>query len=288
MTTKQAFIKIATAIRNIYDIGECASIAGIVMEDAFGIKPHLLNDEKHLPETQQKELNKIIKRLLTHEPVQYVLGKTIFYGLPFKVDKNVLIPRQETEELVAWAIASLQSKVRSPQSVPGRILDIGTGSGCIPVSIKYKLPDIEVHALDVSKGALNVAKENAAMNNTAIIFHEVDILNEKAWPTLPKYDLIVSNPPYITEDEKDILPENVIDYEPHLALFSGGNDAQRFVKKITKFAQQKLNKGGSLFFETNEFYAPDSKKTMEKHGFVNVELRKDLNGRDRMLRGEKV
>lgn len=288
MTTKQAFVEIITAIQAIYTIGESTSIAGIVLEDAFGIKHQKINEETTLTEAQQKELTDIINRLLTHEPVQYVLGKTIFFGLPFKVDKNVLIPRQETEELVAWCVETVRqfdsSAVR--QSGPYRILDIGTGSGCIPIAIKNKLPETEVHALDVSVGALEIAQKNAALNNTEIIFYETDILNEAAWNRLGQYDLIVSNPPYITEDEKNILPQNVIDFEPHLALFSGNNDAQRFIKKIVKFAVEHLNKGGYLFFETNEFYATDTRIIMEENGFIEVELRKDLNGKDRMLKGK--
>lgn len=287
MTTKQAFVKIITALHTIYDIGESTSIAGIILEDAFGIKHQKINDETTLTEEQQKELTGIITRLLTQEPVQYVLGKTLFFGLPFKVDKNVLIPRQETEELVAWIIETVRQSDSSPvrQFNTYSILDIGTGSGCIPISIKNKLPGVEVQALDVSADALNVAKENAELNKTKITFHETDILNEETWNKLGKYDLIVSNPPYITENEKNILPKNVIDFEPHLALFSGNNDAQRFIKKIVKFALDHINKNGYLFFETNEFYAPDTKKIMEENGFSEVELRKDLNGKDRMLKG---
>lgn len=281
MTTKQAFVKLATGLLHMYDIRECTSIAAIVMEDGFGIKSKETNDEVTLTDEQQKRLTEILNRLLVFEPVQYVLGKTIFFGLPFSVNKNVLIPRQETEELVAWCIETICQQ----PSAAHRILDIGTGSGCIPISIKNKLPVAEVHALDVSVKALNVAKENAALNKTEIVFHEVDILNEKSWNILPKYDLIVSNPPYITEGEKAILSKNVVDFEPHLALFSGGDDAQRFVKEIVKFANMHLKNNGYLFFETNEFYAPETKRIMKENGFVEVKLRKDLNGKDRMLKG---
>jgi release factor glutamine methyltransferase len=166
------------------------------------------------------------------------------------------------------------------------VLDVGTGSGCIPIALKKKLPQLEVHALDVSATALEVARENAAGNGTEVLFHRVDILDEKAWEPLPEFDIIVSNPPYITEDEKYILPKNVIEYEPHLALFSGGNDAQRFVKKIADFALIHLHSGGWLFFETNEFYATDTQRILQEKGFVEVELRKDLNGKDRMIRAK--
>ncbi|MEO1262340.1 MAG: peptide chain release factor N(5)-glutamine methyltransferase [Bacteroidota bacterium] len=281
MTAKEAFKKITDGIGHIYGDAESASIAAIVLEDGFGVKYNKLNEATVLDGGEEKEINKMVERLLTHEPVQYVLGKTIFYGLPFKVDANVLIPRQETEELVAWIIET----VRRLPSTFCRILDIGTGSGCIPIVLKEKLPNAEVQALDVSKGALRVANENAELNNQEIIFHEMDILNESLWTHLPKYDIIVSNPPYITQDEKNILAKNVIEFEPHLALFSGNNDAQRFVKKIIGFAKNHLNKNGFLFFETNEFHAEQSKILLEENGFTKVELRKDLNGNNRMLKG---
>ena len=284
MTVKYAYQLVIEKINHLYGLPESSSIAAIVMEDAFGIKYAKINNGKILNDIQQKKITEIIDRLHTYEPVQYVLGKTIFYGLPFKVDENVLIPRQETEELVAWVLETERSVRRLPSAVC-RLLDIGTGSGCIPVALKHKLPGIEMHALDVSKGALNIAKENAALNNTEIIFHEMDILNEMLWPQLPDYDVVVSNPPYITTDEKNILEKNVIEYEPHLALFSGNNDAQRFIKKITAFAKKKLNINGFLFFETNEFYAAESKKIMEGYGFTEVEIREDLNGKNRMLCG---
>ena len=291
MTSKQAFINLTTELSKIYDGTEAINIAIIVLHDAFNIKATHINEETILNTGQQKELAEITTRLLTHEPVQYVLGKTIFFGLPLHINNNVLIPRQETEELVAWCIETVRQFDRfrpeftSGSAVRQSVLDIGTGSGCIPIAIKNKLPNVELHALDVSEKALNMAKENAALNKVEIIFHKLDILNENAWQNLPKYKLIVSNPPYITEDEKDILAKNVIDFEPHLALFAGGNDAQRFVKKITKFAAQHLNTKGYLFFETNEFYAKETKKIMTENGFIEMELRKDLNGKDRMLKG---
>lgn len=281
MTTKQAFIEIAITIQHLYPVRESESIAAIVLEDAFGIKKHGINQETHFDENQQLQLRTILQRLLAHEPVQYVMGKTIFFGFPFRVDKNVLIPRQETEELVALAIETLRQTDN-----PVRLLDIGTGSGCIPISIKKGLPALEVHSLDVSATALEVAKGNAALNQADVLFHEVDILDENAWASLPRFDLIVSNPPYITEKEKWFLEKNVIEYEPHLALFAGGDDAQRFVKKIALFASQHLSRNGYLLLETNEYFAPASKEVLAENGFVALELRKDLNGRDRMLRGK--
>ncbi len=297
MTSFQALKHILESIVEIYEPSEAVSIATIVLEDAFGIKPKQISDNQKLTKEQQQELDAIITRLLTHEPVQYVLGKTVFYGMVLNVNPNVLIPRQETEELVAWVLETMHSRSRSGAGSPilqssnpsilQSFLDIGTGSGCIPIAIKKKRLDLEVHALDVSAAALETARENAALNDAEVNFHQVDILDEKQWESLPMFDIIASNPPYITEDEKDILPKNVVDYEPHLALFSGGNDAQRFIKKIAEFAVLHLNPGGFLFFETNEFYAPDSQKILKEKGFADVELQKDLNGKERMIRARK-
>ena len=275
MTTKEAYHKIAESIFHIYGPGESVSISAIVMEDAFGVKRFQLNEEKHLGEAETIKLKTIISRLLAHEPVQYILGETQFFGLRFLVDPSVLIPRQETEELVAWVIEKMDGR--------HRVLDIGTGSGCIPVALKKRLPKLEMHALDVSREALETAKKNAQLNATEIHFHLIDILDENNWDKLPEFDTIISNPPYITEKEKYLLPPHVLDHEPHLALFSTDGDAQQFIKKITAFAKYKLRDGGYLFFETNEFYAPESKRILEQAGFSKTELRKDLNGKDRML-----
>jgi len=282
MTSTQALKRILESILTIYDAGEAISIGVIVLEDAFGIKPKQVSENQLLSDEQQRQLDAIIARLLTHEPVQYVLGKTVFFGLPLKVNPNVLIPRQETEELVAWVLESVGGRQDA------RVLDIGTGSGCIPISIKKKRPDLEVHTLDVSHGALETARGNAALNGAEVHFHQVDILDEKQWESLPMFDFIASNPPYVTEAERKILPKNVVDFEPHLAIFAGGNDAQRFVKIIADFAVLHLNPGGFLFFETNEFYAADTQRILEEKGFVEVEMKKDMNGKERMLRARKA
>lgn len=290
MTSKEAYDKIVAALKGVYDEGESQSIAAIVLEDGFQVRRNAVQSEKIFSPKETDKLLKIIHRLLKHEPVQYVLGMTVFYGLVFQVDKAVLIPRQETEELVAWMLEEIKTriKINSNSSKIFRVLDIGTGSGCIPVTLKKELPELEMYALDVSREALGVAKKNAALNSTTIIFKELDILKEATWAELPVFDCIVSNPPYITEDEKEILGKNVLDYEPHLALFSGNNDAQRFIKKISAFAQSHLVENGCLFFETNAFHAQTSKMVMEENGLKKVEIRKDLNGNDRMLKGVKA
>lgn len=282
MTSAQALKHIVQQLLDIYDPGEAVSIASIVLEDAFGVHPSQISSKSKLSKEQVAQLDSIILRLLAHEPVQYVMGQAAFYGLRLKVTPAVLIPRQETEESVHWALetAKQHPEIRS-------VLDIGTGSGCIPVSIKKRRPDLDVHALDISAAALAVAAENARLQKTDVHFYEVNILDKKAWKQLPKFDLIVSNPPYVTEEERKILPKNVLDYEPHLALFSGGNDAQRFVKVIGEFGVKHLNPGGWLFLETNEFYVPISSEILSNLGYVEVETRQDLNKRDRMICGRR-
>lgn len=254
--------------------GEALSLARIVWEDAFGWKPGIGS----LDPQQQQQLDEILTRLRQQEPVQYILGKTKFFGLPFKVNPSVLIPRQETEELVAWVLEDVKAKVGA------RVLDVGTGSGCIPIALKKRRPAFEVHAVDVSPAALQTAHENANLNKVEITFHEGDILDEQAWEPFPKYDIIVSNPPYIIEEERALMPAQVLEHEPALALFTGNDDPLRFIKAIAKFATKKLKPGGLLYFELNEFHAEASAAAVEALGFSKVELRSDLNGKLRMLR----
>ncbi|MBK9013185.1 MAG: peptide chain release factor N(5)-glutamine methyltransferase [Saprospiraceae bacterium] len=202
MTAAQALKHIVQPLLDIYDPGESVSIASIVLEDAFGIKPSQISAKIKLTKEQEIHLDSIIQRLLANEPVQYVMGQAAFYGYRFKVTPAVLIPRPETEESVHWVLETARQhpEIRS-------ILDIGTGSGCIPISIKKRRPDLDVHALDVSTAALEVATENARNLHADVHFYEVNILDKKAWKALPKFDLIVSNPPYVTQDERPILPK---------------------------------------------------------------------------------
>lgn len=241
MTTQQALQHIRQTLLPVYGEGESASIANIVLEDAFGFNSSQQYENQPLTTLQADQLVGILARLLAHEPVQYVVGKAYFFGLFFKVTPAVLIPRQETEELVAWVLECTK------QQPTARLLDIGTGSGCIPVAIQKKQPAHEVHALDVSADALDIARENAAANHAAVHFHHLDILDETQWQRLPMFDLIVSNPPYIADQERALMPKNVLEHEPYLALFSGSNDPLRFYKGISRFAQQYLHTGGQLF-----------------------------------------
>ncbi|WP_308992118.1 peptide chain release factor N(5)-glutamine methyltransferase [Mariniflexile litorale] len=235
-----------------------------------------------------------LELLKKQHPIQYILGETEFYGLPFKVNEHTLIPRPETEELVEWIIHQHQvSENQSPI-----ILDIGTGSGCIAIALAKQLPNAKVYALDVSTQALKMAKKNAELNAVDVEFIEADILKTEdqkpmtggiwnlEFETL-KFDIIVSNPPYVREQEKQQMKPNVLDNEPHLALFVKDDDPLLFYKAITRFALDKLSENGSLFFEINEYLGNDMIQLLVKHHFSHIELKQDLFRKDRMIKGVK-
>ncbi|WP_299104604.1 peptide chain release factor N(5)-glutamine methyltransferase [uncultured Tenacibaculum sp.] len=249
---------------------------------------------------KQVILNQALSRLLKEEPIQYIIGKTEFYGLPFKVNKNTLIPRPETEELVAWILNEVS------QETTLNILDIGTGTGCIPISISKNLTNAKVSAIDVSEEALKTAKENALLNQVVIDFLHDDILKvdnlnviaHKMTQSLniekitssqtPRndvyYDIIVSNPPYVRNLEKEEIKNNVLENEPHLALFVDDHNPLIFYKKIADLAKKYLTKDGLLFFEINQYLGKETVAMLESKGFTNIELRKDIFGNDRMIK----
>lgn len=282
MTIEKAYRSLLKSLETIYEEREAKSIARIVFEEVFQISNFKRQDE--LSTLQFSSLTEIEKRLLTHEPVQYVLGVADFFGLKFKVDKHVLIPRQETEELVFWILEEMRE---IPNFWELRVLDIGTGSGCIPIALKNKRQQWKIDALDVSPDALKIARENAKLNKTEIHFFQVDILKEAQWSEINAYNIIVSNPPYIPKKEKYRLSENVAGFEPHLALFVENDDPLLFYKKISRLAFLKLKPNGKLFFETNEFNAEEVLKTIVNQGFKNCRLKKDLSGKNRMICAEK-
>lgn len=275
MTIETSFRQFTKALSTIYPEREATNIAKIVFEDAFKI--YSFQSVKNF--LFQKELKQIESRLLKNEPVQYVLGEADFYGLKFKVNPNVLIPRPETEELVYWVLGNKLQK-------EARILDIGTGSGCIPITLKKKLPFANISAIDVSQSALEIAKINALKNEVEINFSLVDILNKKDWTTLPQFDIIISNPPYIPHQEKVVMPKNVLDFEPTLALFVENDNPLLFYETIGLFAQKHLTENGLLFFECNEFNAPKVVNLLKKQGYQTVDLEKDMEGKERMIRAE--
>ncbi|WP_158841853.1 peptide chain release factor N(5)-glutamine methyltransferase [Polaribacter sp. L3A8] len=228
------------------------------------------------------ELKEIVKRLKTEEPIQYILGETEFYGLPFKVNENTLIPRPETEELVEWVINETPKLRIKNQDKKLKILDIGTGTGCIPISLAKNLKNVTISAIDVSSEALKVAQQNTLLNNVLISFLEIDILEAAKLPE--QYDIIVSNPPYVRELEKVEINNNVLQNEPHLALFVDDNNPLIFYKKIATLAKQHLTKNGLLFFEINQYLGKETVEMLQKQGFKNIELKKDFIGNDRMIK----
>lgn len=271
--TYQQFLK---NISTQFEAREAISVARIVFEDAF----KLFDYESSKAFIGTDILQEIEARLLKNEPVQYILGQADFYGLKLKVSPAVLIPRPETEELVYWILEN--KGIENPT-----ILDIGTGSGCIPITLKKKMPQAKISAIDVSPTALDIARTNAALNKTKVSFILTDILEERLWSMLASFDIIVSNPPYIPQDERKLMPKQVLNYEPDLALFVENEQPLIFYIKIGQFALQHLNKGGQLYYECNEFNAKEVVELLEKMGFSKVELEKDLEGKERMIRALK-
>ena len=238
-----------------------------------------------IDEAISNQIKNAIVKLQQHTPVQYVIGKANFYDLELFVDNNVLIPRQETEELVNWMINDVKILPVKPNEL--NILDIGTGSGCIAIALKKNITFADITAIDLSENALNVAKINATTYNTPINFINFDILSENNPSFNQKFDIIVSNPPYITEYEKKYMNKNVLNFEPHQALFVENEEPLLFYDAIIKFSLTNLKAKGKLYFEINEKYGKEIVNTLKKHHFKHIILKKDLNHKDRMISAEK-
>jgi release factor glutamine methyltransferase len=258
-----------------------------------------------IPESDYKKFRNILGRLKKGEPLQYILGETWFYGLKLKLNKNVLIPRPETEELVEWIIQSETDPQQSKGNTSASkltILDIGTGSGCIAITLKKFLPQANVYALDISSQALEIARKNALINQVDIHFIQADILNpgfqithpsdlppsDLPFPGTIPFNMIVSNPPYILPSEKQNMNRNVLEHEPHMALFVNENNPLQFYKAIAGFAKNFFSKGGILFFEINESKAKDMENNLKQEGFTNIKIKQDLSGKDRMIKAKFV
>jgi release factor glutamine methyltransferase len=291
MTVQEATYTLLNKLGSIYDKSETSQITDWVMENITGSKKaeRMMYKNEALTSKEEILLTQYTERLMQHEPVQYVLGESWFCGLKFYVDKNVLIPRPETEELVEWIgseVRSMRSEVRTENPTVS-IFDIGTGSGCIPISLKNKYPNAEVWACDISKEALAVAKKNAGALGTEIKFKQLDILDSEAWGQLPLFDIIVSNPPYIPEADKQTIHNNVLAHEPHLALFVPDNDALKFYRAIVLFGKSHLKKGGQLYFEIHENIGEAIMELLQWEGYT-AELKKDMQQKDRMIKSGLV
>jgi len=282
MTLKEFRLFFTNALKEKYPKTEIAAFFFLLLENKLNLqridtvlKPDFIIDNTILP-----ELKSTVKRLQKEEPIQYILGETEFYGLPFIVNKNTLIPRPETEELVEWILLEI-AKIQGCITPTLSVLDIGTGTGCIPISLAKNLTDVKITAIDISPEALKVAKQNATLNNVEITFLEMDIL--KTHQLEKQYDIIVSNPPYVRELEKAEIKNNVLQNEPHLALFVEDHTPLIFYAKIADLAKQCLTKEGILFFEINQYLGKETIEMLEQKGFKNIALKKDVFGNDRMI-----
>lgn len=277
MTPNEAYSDLAAALTSIYEKREAENISDWVIENITGKKGwERRTDESELSLENTALYEKYKAELLTNKPVQFVLNEAWFCGMKFYVDKNVLIPRPETEELVDLVVKD------NPASSPV-VVDIGSGSGCIPISIKKKLPGARVVSCDISEEAIEVAKRNARDLEADVDFRVLDFLNEINWTTLPSPDIIVSNPPYIPSDEKELLAKNVVDFEPSVALFVPQDDPLIFYKKIQHFASIKLRNGGKVYLELHENLAKLVRDLFAK-STDNVEIVKDIYGKERMIK----
>lgn len=272
MTLQDTMQKLVSRLSAIYEEEEAMNIADLVMEKLTGWNKidRTIHKETSLPVKQQKQSEKYINELLEHRPVQYVLGEAWFAGMKLYVNESVLIPRPETEELVEWIAEGT------------KIADIGTGSGCIPLALKNKFPTAEVVACDISKAALEVAAANAKNNQADIQFIQCNILNKNEWDQFPQIDVIVSNPPYIPLKDRNTMRENVLNYEPALALFVPDDDPLLFYRTIADFAIAK--KVNILYFEIHEEQGDNVVQLLKAKGFTAIELRKDMQGKNRMVR----
>lgn len=280
MKIKEYKINFINSLLPFYDEMEAESFFYLILENKHQLRriDLALDADKEFSEAEISNWNFILEKLKTQIPIQYILGTTHFYGSEFIVDENVLIPRPETEELVDW-IVKLNTKLSKKKDL--KILDIGTGSGCIAISLAKNILNSAVFAVDVSEKALAVAEKNATLNKVTVTFLQKNILETNHLDQ--KFDIIVSNPPYVRNLEKAEIKPNVLDNEPHLALFVPDNDPLIFYKKIAELAAANLNTNGQLFFEINQYLGKETQDLLESLGLKNIELRKDIYGNDRMI-----
>lgn len=297
MTLDALYKNFVEQLRSIYDGRESGNIADWVFENITAIRrlDRITNPHQIISNSVIQQLNTALQQLLQHKPVQYVLGEAWFYKMKLKVNEHVLIPRPETEELVEWVVEEIRNKlagmipsngkleIRNNEVEEITILDIGTGSGCIAIALKKELPYAGIMAIDISDDALSIAKLNATAQNVNIEFKQADFLEERSWALLQSFDIIVSNPPYIPENQKTTLAKHVTDHEPHLALFVTNHDPFIFYRKIADFAAEHLNKEGEIFVEVHEEYSKEVQQIFSDKNFSS-EIRKDIYGRKRMIK----
>lgn len=277
MTIFQAHEQLKSLLLTFYGQREASNIANLVMEHLTQKNriDRLLAKDQLLSAEQVIQLDSMSRQLAAHRPVQYILGEAWFSGMSFYVNEHTLIPRPETEELIEW--------IASETTSAGNILDIGTGSGCIPISLKKKLPVHTITSIDISVEALKVAERNAQNLKADVTLLHMDFLSEETWSSLPVFDIIVSNPPYIKASESSSMAKHVLDYEPSIALFVPDNDALIFYRKIAAFAKKHLADGGKVFMEINETLGNEVSSLFEEQDY-QTELKPDLQGKPRMVK----
>lgn len=281
MKLKEIKSKFNDDLHGIYPGLEIDSFFKLLSEAYLNLSPVeiVLQADMEIEPAIQEKFSAALKRLKAYEPIQYIIGRTEFFGLPLKVNPDTLIPRPETEELVKL---TLQEVAEANTAEKLRILDIGTGAGCIAVALAKNLPDAEISAMDVSEEALKVAEENAKINKVDVHYFQGDILTMESLPG--KYHFIVSNPPYVRLSEKRMMDSNVVDFEPELAIFVTDEDPLLFYRKIAQLAKRQLTENGKLFFEINEYLGEDLLALIIDEGFENIHLIKDIYGKNRMLK----
>ena len=268
-------------LKSLYSKEETEGLIRYIFEylKNYSVGDMIIHDRDVLTEKERNTIIGVVSELKEHKPIQYILKETEFYGLLFRVNNNVLIPRPETEELVDWII-------KENMDFNGSVLDGGTGSGCIAISLKKNLKSADVYGIDISEEALIVARANALLNNVNVFFLKKDLLNICDYNSMPKFDIIVSNPPYITEKEKVKMEDNVLKYEPFTALFVPDDDPLKFYRALAELGEKKLKNNGKIFWEINENYGKDCVHLLKNHNFYHIQLRKDIRGKDRMISAE--
>ncbi len=295
MKTGEAEQWLQQQLQTVYKGAEKEAVAAMVMEHITNLSrgERLLIKEEELSEVQLNDVIKIAQLLNNHPPVQYILGYAWFCGIKLYVDSSVLIPRPETEELVDWIIKDVQSSglkifkkgtTNADNTTELKILDVGTGSGCIALALKKGLPRAEVWGCDVSEKALNVARRNGSEADIRVDFQGVDFLDDAQQKLLPTVDIIVSNPPYIPAKDKEQMAANVIINEPHTALFVPDTDALIFYRSLAQFGKKRLHEGGTIYVEINEDFGNEVVQLFSNAGYINVELKKDMQGKNRMVK----
>ena len=283
MTVGDAFVLIRQDLQAVSGEREAAAIADLLLEHITGLSrlDRILYKERELTKEQESEFSQARERLLNGEPLQYVTGIQWFLSRPFRVSPQVLIPRPETEELVHWIVEDHE------KDQPLKVIDIGTGSGCIPVSLKLELPATEVMGIDLSEGALEMAKQNTASLGAVVDFRKMNFLNDQEWEQLDRFDIIISNPPYIPLTEKASMDAHVKDHEPSMALFVEDSDPLIFYRHIAMFGNLNLEAGGAVYCEIHRDSGPQVVHLFREAGYAEVVLRQDIQGNDRMIRARK-